>query len=247
MKTMLLTMTALTGLAFAAPAAAEPWNGGRTAELQQRIDAGIASGSISSNESGALRTSLRRLVTLEQRYSAGGFTGRENAVLRQRSADLRRDINGAERTDVRRDRRAAAEDRRARRAAADERRAAAAEDRRADRLASEARRDRRDAAEIRRDAAADARSDRRDAIDQRRDVDARAAASARFAGVVPGDRFAGDARIGQPASLRMTAMPEAYRDQYRDGDDFYYRWDDKRIYQLDRRTNLIVGLFDTVG
>jgi hypothetical protein len=247
MKTILLTMTALTALALAAPASAQPSSAAQASELQGRIDAGIASGAITSNESGALRSSLRRLLTLEQRFSADGYTGRETATLRRRSADLRRAIHSAESTDVRRDRRAAADDRRVRRSAAQDRHAAAAEDRRADRVASEARRDRHDAAEVRRDAAADARSDRRDATEQRRDADARAAASARFAGAVPSDRFAGDVRIGQPASLRMTAMPERFRAEYRDGEDFYYRWDDNRIYQLDRRTNLIVGLIDTAS
>jgi hypothetical protein len=249
MKTTLMSMTALSALALASPASAEPWTGSgqQTAELQQSIDAGIASGAISSNESGALRNDLRRLVTLEQRLSADGFTGRENATLRRRSAELRRQIATAERTDVRRDRRAAAADRRARNEAGRDRHAAAAEDRRADRRASEERRERHEAADDRRRDASEARSDRRDASEQRREADIRAASISRFSGAVPGDRFAGDVRIGQPASMRMVAMPERYRDEYRDGADFYYRWDDKRIYQLDRRTNLITGLLDTAG
>jgi hypothetical protein len=61
-----------------------------------------------------------------------------------------------------------------------------------------------------------------------------------------GDRFAGDARIGQRTTYRMAGMPQQYREQFRDDDQVYYRYDDRRIYQVDRRTNLIVGLLDMI-
>jgi hypothetical protein len=59
-----------------------------------------------------------------------------------------------------------------------------------------------------------------------------------------GDRFAGDVRVGQVASTRMSALPELYRAEFRDDDRVYYRYDDRRIYQLDRRNGLILGLLD---
>ena len=249
MKMIFITMAAVSALSVAAPALAAPWNGNKsnTSELRMEIDAGVASGAISRNEASPLRASLRRLIALETRLRSDGFTGRENASLRQQSARLRQQINMASRTDVRGDRRAAAEDRRDRRAAADQRRVAAAEDRQASRAAAEDGRTRRAAADDRRTVAADERRERRAASEERRDVAARAASLGRFEGPSPGDRFAGDARVGQGASTRMVALPERYRDEFRDTAEFYYRYDDRRIYRFDRRSNLIVGLLDTVS
>jgi hypothetical protein len=249
MKMTFMTMAAISALSVAAPASAAPWSGNRsdTSELRVAIEAGISSGAISANEASPLRDSLRRLVALEERFSVRGFSGRENATLRQRSALLRQQINRAERTDVRRDRQAAAADHRDRRAAADRRRDAAADDRRASRTASQERRDRRAAADDRRRMAADERREHRTASAERRDVVARTALQTRFDGPTPGDRFAGDVRVGQLASLRMIALPDRYRDEFRDTDEFYYRYDAERIYRLDRKTNLIVGLLDTVS
>ena len=249
MKTIFMTMAAVSALAVAAPALAAPWSGTRSdsSELRLEIEAGVASGAISSNEASPLRESLRRLVALEGRYGTDGFSGRENASLRQRSALLRQQINTAQRTDVRRDREAAAEDRRERRAAADVRREAAAEDRRERRVAAQERRDRRSAADLRRREASDERRERRTAAADRRDIALSTASQARFDGPTPGDRFPGDVRIGHTASWRMAALPERYRDEFRDTDAFYYRYDNQRIYRLDRHTDRIVGLLDTAG
>ena len=77
-----------------------------------------------------------------------------------------------------------------------------------------------------------------------RDRDERYGASARFDRPNRGDRFAGDARIGQPYSARMIALPVRYRDEFRDNDQVYYRYDDDRIYQVDRTTGVILRLLD---
>jgi len=69
-------------------------------------------------------------------------------------------------------------------------------------------------------------------------------ADTRFDGPNRGDRFTGDVRIGQRYSARMIALPTELRDEYRDSDDVYYRYDEDRIYQVDRRTNLILRLLD---
>ena len=62
-----------------------------------------------------------------------------------------------------------------------------------------------------------------------------------------GDRFAGDVRVGQHFSDRQVALPMQYRDRYRDSDAAYYRYDDDRVYQIDRNTGLILAMFDIGG
>jgi cold shock CspA family protein len=67
---------------------------------------------------------------------------------------------------------------------------------------------------------------------------------ARFAGLHPGDRFSGDARIGQHVTARIGDMPVQYRSDYVDTDQFYYGYDDGRVYQIDRKTRIILALLD---
>jgi hypothetical protein len=62
-----------------------------------------------------------------------------------------------------------------------------------------------------------------------------------------GDRFAGDLRVGQHFSDRQVALPMQYRDRYRDSDAAYYRYDDNRIYQIDRVSGVILAMFDIAG
>lgn len=94
MKTLLMTMTALSALSIAAPAAAQSWYGDRSngADLQMRIDAGIASGAISRREAMPLRAQLRRFTLTERQYRSGGFNIRERSALRDRSRLLSRNI-----------------------------------------------------------------------------------------------------------------------------------------------------------
>ena len=70
--------------------------------------------------------------------------------------------------------------------------------------------------------------------------------SNRFAAAIGGDRFAGDARVGQRASRRMVAVPDQYRGDFRDTDEVYYRYDSERVYEINRNSGLIVRLFDLV-
>lgn len=59
-----------------------------------------------------------------------------------------------------------------------------------------------------------------------------------------GDRFAGDLRVGQHFSARQVALPMEYRARYRDSENSYYRYDDRRVYQIDRVSGLIMAMFD---
>jgi len=72
-------------------------------------------------------------------------------------------------------------------------------------------------------------------------------ADARFAGLHPDDRFTGDARIGQHATGRMVNLPAEYRDDYVDNARMYYRYDNGRVYQIDRQSQMILALLDIAG
>jgi hypothetical protein len=67
---------------------------------------------------------------------------------------------------------------------------------------------------------------------------------ARFAGLHPGDRFHGDARIGQHATSRIVSLPAEYRGQYVDDARVYYGYDNGRVYQIDRQSQMILALLD---
>ncbi|MGZ8346884.1 MAG: hypothetical protein ACXWUP_07220 [Allosphingosinicella sp.] len=246
MKTIFLTMTALAALS-AAPAAAQP-NGQRStaAELQVRIDAGVQSGAISRRELSPLRNDLRQLVSLERQYGANGISGREFATLKQNGMALRRQIDVAERNGngrYDRDDRDHRDDRYGQSGRDDRDRQAGWDDRydRGDRNGQYARDDRYDRYD---------RDDRDDRYAQagRPDRNGRFGEGyglmAGFDMPNRGDRFAGDARVGQRLSSRMTALPVQYRDEFRDSSQVYYRYDDKRVYRIDRSTNTIMSLLD---
>jgi hypothetical protein len=69
-------------------------------------------------------------------------------------------------------------------------------------------------------------------------------ADARFAGLHPGDRFEGDARVGQHVTGRILSMPVQYRHEYVDNDQVYYGYDNGRVYQIDRKSRMILALLD---
>jgi hypothetical protein len=69
-------------------------------------------------------------------------------------------------------------------------------------------------------------------------------ADARFAGLHPGDRFDGDARVGQRVTSRIVNMPVQYHHEYVDNDRVYYGYDDGRVYQIDRKSQMILALLD---
>ena len=69
-------------------------------------------------------------------------------------------------------------------------------------------------------------------------------ADPRFAGKPHGDRFIDDIRIGQRASSRIGVMPVQYRGDYVDNEHIYYGYDNGRVYQIDRQSQLILALLD---
>ena len=98
MKPIYFTMAAIAALSLAAPAAAEMRDRTYSHELRLQIETGISQGTISRNERVDLRAGLRDLIRLEQRYSPNGISGREHAVLKQRSTALTQDIRRASRS-----------------------------------------------------------------------------------------------------------------------------------------------------
>jgi hypothetical protein len=77
-----------------------------------------------------------------------------------------------------------------------------------------------------------------------RTINGRWVPDARFAGLHPGDRFSGDTRVGQHTTARIVNMPVQYRNEYVANDRFYYGYDDGRVYQIDRKSQMILALLD---
>jgi len=101
MKKILLSIVAVSAIAAAAvPAMASAQaygrdrgyghddrgygQGDRVARLDQRIDMGIRSGSLTRNEAWRLKGDLRETARLQVRYSRGGLNGWERADLDRR-------------------------------------------------------------------------------------------------------------------------------------------------------------------
>lgn len=189
MRPIYMMMAATAGLTLATPASGQ-WGQGRTYshQFQTQIDAGVRQGTISRRESFGLREDLGHLVRLERRFSPNGISGREHAVLMQRSTSLAKDIRIASRYPHRRGDRSAAWD---------------------------------------------GRSDKYNHV-----------ADPRFAGPHRGDRFSGDTRIGQHATARIVHMPVQYRSDYVDNERIYYGYDNGRVYQIDRQSQMILALLD---
>jgi hypothetical protein len=110
MKTITLTLAAVSAMAIAAPLAAQTWRGDRDttqsrswnddrpnmAHLSMQLDTGIARGTITRREAMTLRTDLNALVRLERIYGRDGFSRGERATLMRRGAGLERLIDRAE-------------------------------------------------------------------------------------------------------------------------------------------------------
>ena len=58
-----------------------------------------------------------------------------------------------------------------------------------------------------------------------------------------GDEDGAYLRVGQRISGNFGEMPDQYRDRYRDGSGYYYRYDRGNVYQVDARTDLILRIF----
>ena len=263
-KTSFIALAATSAIAAAAPASAQSGGYGgnaygansnievRADQLQMRLQAGVRSGAITRSEAMPLRAQLRELMRLESLYARDGISGRERADLQHRINSLRQGIRMAERGADGRygrddDRYGRDDDRYDR----DERYGRGDVDSRYDRNNDgwddrDGNRDGRWDVDSRYDSNRDGYDDRDYNRDGRWDND-QGYQQSDNRGVVGQilDRVTGNngLRVGQRASANLGSVPYAYRDQYRDGDNFYYRSDSRNIYQIDARTQTVVRVY----
>jgi hypothetical protein len=248
MRKLLLAMTAVSGLAIAAPAAAQynqgyqanqyDRNGPRTdaefnARLDQRIDmiedrleAGIDAGQLDRAEVRNLRAQIRTLNRLHREYAANGLTVRERQELQTRLRTLRQEIRMADGGAYDRDRRYGAND-----------------DWGDDGVYGNG------GVYSGRGGPYDADGDGWDDRDCDRDGDIDSGACNAPRGGLGGfiDTILGNGglRVGQRVTGDLYAVPSQYRDRYRDDSRFYYRSDGRRIYQIDTRTDVVTRIYAT--
>ena len=215
MNKLIATMAAVSALAIAAPAVAQPGYGGqqqnnyrggnadanlsaRIDQLQMRLQAGIQSGSITRREAGPLRQQLRQLTQLERQYARNGISGQERGELQRRMRDVRQAIRRADGND-------------------------------------QARWDRYDREDgYGRDGQWSGGYANEGQYQQPRSG---------LGGVIESVFGGGGLSVGQRASSGLYGLQGNYRDQYRDGNGAYYRTDGRQIYQIDARTQTVVRVY----
>jgi hypothetical protein len=227
MRKLTKLLAGASGLLVAAPAIAQYGAQAdfqaRIGNLQNRIEAGVRSGAITGTEAAPLREQLRNLQRLERRYAAGGFTQVERTQLQPRIQSLRQQIATAERNDYARPRprQDDAWDN-------DDRDARYGGD---DRYKDDGYRERdwdRDREEYNRDRYDDASLDDVRAYD--RDYDPAE------------DRYG--ARIGSRVPGHYGGVPYELRDDFPETMPFTYRFWEGRVFQVERRTGVIVRIYD---
>ena len=215
MNKFIATMAAVSALAIAAPAVAQPGYGGqqqndyrggnadvnlsaRIDQLQMRLQAGVQSGSITRREARPLRQQLRQLTQIERQYARNGISGQERGELQRRMRDLRQAIRRADGND-------------------------------------QARWDGYDREDgYGRDGRWSDYSHERGQYQQPRSG---------LGGVIDTVFGGGGLSVGQRASSGLYGLQGGYRDQYRDGNGAYYRTDGRQIYQIDARTQTVVRVY----
>jgi hypothetical protein len=257
-KIIFVALAATSAIAAAAPASAQSGGYGgngygansnievRADQLQMRLQAGVRSGAITRAEAMPLRAQLRELTRLEALYARDGISGRERADLQQRINSLRQGIRMAERDA---DGRYSRDDDRYDRD--DDRYGRGDVDSRYDRNNDgwddrDGNRDGRWDVDSRYDTNRDGYDDRDHNRDGRWDND-QGYQQSDNRGVVGQilDRVTGNGglRVGQRVSGDLGSVPYAYRSQYRDSDNVYYRSDSRNIYQIDARTQTVVRIY----
>jgi hypothetical protein len=270
-KTLFIALAATSALAAAAPASAQSGGYGgyggnaygansnsevRADQLQMRLQAGVRSGAITRAEAMPLREQLRQLTRLETLYARDGISGRERADLQQRINSLRQGIRMAERNGDSRygrdddDRYGRDDDDRYDRDD-DDRYGRGGVDRSYDRNNDgwddrDGNRDGRWDVDSRYDSNRDGYDDRDYNRDGRWDND-QGYQPTNNGGIVGQilDRVTGNGglRVGQRVSGNLGSVPYAYRSQYRDSANVYYRSDGRNIYQIDARTQTVVRVY----
>ena len=233
MRRILFTMGAVSALAMAAPAAAQYGYQSQTRadadfsarfdqrmdQLASRLEAGIDAGTINRTEARDLRADLWTMVRLQRDLERNGLTAQERTDLQQRLRSLRQEFQTADGRRAGRDRYGNYED------------------------------DWDDDVNSGRGGPYDADGDGWDDRDCDRDgdVDSGSCTTTTTRGGLGGfiDTILGQGglRVGQRVTGELYAVPDQYRDRYRDDSRYYYRSDGRRIYQIDARTDVVARVY----
>ena len=255
MKTIFLSMAAISALAVAAPAAAQYSSNGyqnnyradanadgnlaaRVGQLQTRFQAGVQGGTITRQEAAPLRRQIQQLSRLERQYSLNGIDGRERADLQQRMRVLRQQIRIADGGNQTRWERYDRED-------GYDRNGQYSQDGGYNRDGRQGDYGRGGRVDSNNDGYDDRDFDR----DGRWDDDQQGGAYGEpvqrggLAGMVDAMIGGGGLQVGQRAAGNLYGVPSAYRDQYRDGNGAYYRSDGRQIYQIDARNDTVIRIY----
>lgn len=223
MKKTFFALATVSAIAFAAPAAAQYESANadmrtRVDQLQGRLQAGVQAGTITRAEARTLREQIRQLRALETQYSANGLTQSERQDLQGRMQALRRDLRTAEASN------------------------------------NGQRYGQSDWMDRDRDGYDDRDRDRDGRWDDDQgnygqggpyeEVDEACQTRSGVGGVIDSVLGRECLRVGARAPSNLSAVPYAYRSQFRDGSGYYYRSDGDRVYQIDSRTRTVMRVYD---
>jgi hypothetical protein len=251
MNKFIATMAAVSTIALAAPAVAQPgyqqqdsYRGGnadanlsaRIGQLQMRLQAGVQNGSISRREAMPLRQQLRQLTQLERQFSANGISGQERGELQRRMRDLRQGIRRADGNDQ------ASWDNYDREDGYGQYEGRGRDDRGYGGYAGGDRIDANRDGYDDRDHDRDGRWDD-DVNDGRYQPQQQQPSRGGLGGIVDSLLGRDTVRVGQRAPGNLYVLQGGYRDQFRDNDGSYFRTDGRQIYQIDARTQMVVRVY----
>ena len=227
MKKLLFTLTAVSALAVAAPAAAQQYSnmnagGGvgiqnRIAQLDSRLQAGIQAGVINRQEARSLRQQLRSLRDLNHQYSYNGLTQQERSTLQQRIRTVRQEMRLADGGRFDRDTRYSWDDR--------------------DNNGW-------NQGYSNQGYSNQGYSGQGGPFNEVSQVCG--TSSGGIAGVIGSLMGGGDncLSIGERVPSNLGAVPYEYRNQFRDGSGYYHRYVNGNIVQVDARTQTVVRIYD---
>ena len=234
MKKLLLTLSAVSALAVAAPVAAQQYSnmnaGGtvgiqnRIAQLDARLRAGIQAGVINQTEARDLRQQLRGLRDLEARYSYNGLTQQERSTLQQRVRSIRQQMRVADGGRFDRDTRYAWDDRYDN-----------------DRNWNQGYSNQGYSNQGYSNQGYMGQGGPYDEVSQ-----VCGTSSGGIAGVIGSLLGGGDncLRIGERVPSNLGALPYELRNQFRDGYGYYHRYVNGNVVQVDARTHTVVRIYD---
>jgi hypothetical protein len=238
MKKLLMTMTALSAFAVAAPAAAQNGYGAqngyanvnaggamgiqnRIANLDARFQAGLQSGAITRQEAQSIRPQLRQLRQLERQYSANGLTQWERQDLQQRVRTVREQLRMADGG------RYAGRD--------------------SDDNYGQWNDDRYNNGQYNNGQYNNGYYGQGGPYQEVSEVCGSRSSSGGVLGGIIGSILGGGDNclsVGERVTGNLGALPNQYRNQFRDGGGYYHRYVNGRVIQIDARTQTVVRIYD---